>query len=314
MVTIRRYSAENKQEWDAFVATSKNATFLHFRDYMDYHADRFCDHSLMAYDEKGKLLAVLPANAADNTLYSHQGLTFGGWLTHVKHFNANNMLSIFDSMNAFLKKEGFNKVIYKAIPHIFHRYPAEEDIYALFRHNAQILTTNLSSTVDLHSDYMKFNRRAKRTIEKAKKAGVHIEASNDYPTFWKILTENLNNKYGANPVHSLEEITLLQSRFPNNIKLYLSFLNHEAVAGAVIFEYGEVAHAQYSSANAEGSANGALGYLFNQLVNNIYHDKKYFDFGTSNEEQGWYLNANLIEMKSGYGARGIAYNIYQINL
>ena len=46
-LNIVRYTAEQKTVWDSFVATSKNGTFLFMRDYMDYHADRFADHSLM---------------------------------------------------------------------------------------------------------------------------------------------------------------------------------------------------------------------------------------------------------------------------
>ena len=48
MITIRRYAPADKPLWDGFVALSKNATFLHYRDYMDYHSDRFSDFSLMA--------------------------------------------------------------------------------------------------------------------------------------------------------------------------------------------------------------------------------------------------------------------------
>ena len=95
MITIRRYTSIDKPLWDGFVALSKNATFLHYRDYMDYHSDRFHDFSLMAFDG-GRLLALLPANLSGDTLYSHQGLTFGGWLMPLKHFNANTMTELLD--------------------------------------------------------------------------------------------------------------------------------------------------------------------------------------------------------------------------
>ena len=49
MFEIVRYTAEKADEWNAFVAESKNGTFLFNRGYMDYHADRFVDHSLMFY-------------------------------------------------------------------------------------------------------------------------------------------------------------------------------------------------------------------------------------------------------------------------
>src|SRR2546423_15660713 len=75
---VQRYSARLKAAWDEFVAKAKNSTFLFRRDYMEYHADSFSDHSLMLY-EGSKLVAVLPANLyGDGTLVSHQGLTYGG--------------------------------------------------------------------------------------------------------------------------------------------------------------------------------------------------------------------------------------------
>ena len=46
-----------------FLDTPKNATFLFRRDYMDYHRDRFADHSLMIFRGE-KLAALLPANRA----------------------------------------------------------------------------------------------------------------------------------------------------------------------------------------------------------------------------------------------------------
>ena len=46
---IKRYSDGCKDEWDDFVRDSRNGTFLFMRGYMDYHADRFADFSLMAY-------------------------------------------------------------------------------------------------------------------------------------------------------------------------------------------------------------------------------------------------------------------------
>jgi len=310
MVSIRRYTAADKKEWDGFVALSKNATFLHYRDYMDYHSDRFSDFSLMAFDG-GRLLALLPANIVGETLYSHQGLTFGGWLMPLKHFNANTMLDVFDAMVAFLRDNGIKRLVYKAIPHIYHKYPAEEDLYALFRHNARILVTNMSSTVMSGKD-IPFDRRTKRNVAKALQNGVIIEPSDDYPAFWRIITANLDNRYGAKPVHSLPEIELLHSRFPENIRLYSASLDGRMVAGAVMYEEGDWVHAQYSSADETGFAIGAMNYLFYHLITEEYKGKSCFDFGTSNENDGLYLNANLIETKTGLGARGVAYNIYEM--
>ena len=45
MLKVIKYTRPLKEEWDAFVDVSKNGTFMLIRDYMDYHADRFIDHS-----------------------------------------------------------------------------------------------------------------------------------------------------------------------------------------------------------------------------------------------------------------------------
>ena len=77
MFEVKTYEASLKEDWNRFVENAKNSTFLFNRNYMDYHADRFQDMSLMVY-RKGKLYALLPANRKSDVLYSHQGLTYGG--------------------------------------------------------------------------------------------------------------------------------------------------------------------------------------------------------------------------------------------
>src|SRR6476620_2629490 len=74
----RPYRSDDKAEWDSHVARSRAPHFLFYRDYMDYHADRFADASLLLYD-RHSLIALLPANRDGNVIRSHGGLTFGGF-------------------------------------------------------------------------------------------------------------------------------------------------------------------------------------------------------------------------------------------
>ena len=76
-VSLVKYSPEFKPQWDNFVSSSKNGVFLLYRDYMEYHSDRFRDHSLMFF-KNGKLIGLMPANINNDVLNSHEGLTFGG--------------------------------------------------------------------------------------------------------------------------------------------------------------------------------------------------------------------------------------------
>ncbi len=312
MMKIVRYTHIYKSQWDDFVNASKNGTFLHLRDYMDYHSDRFDDFSLMCVDDKNNLLAVLPANRCGSTLYSHQGLTYGGWLTSKKGVTATTMLEIWAQMNSFLDENGIDRFIYKSIPHIYHRYPAEEDLYAIFRNGGQILSTLISTTLPLDDTRLRFNENARRGIKKAKSNGVVVSVSHDFEQFWGVLEQMLKEQYNTSPVHSLEEIKLLHSRFPENIKLYVATHNGDIVAGTVIFYTYTVAHAQYIAASPLGKRLNALPLIFDYIINSECGGCRYFDFGTSNENGGRYLNDGLIIQKCGMGGRGVAYNTFEL--
>lgn len=310
MVEIKLYTPELHDKWNTFVAGCKNSTFLHNRDYMDYHSDRFKDCSLVAY-AKGKIIAVLPANRVDNTLYSHQGLTYGGWLIPTKHFTIIDMLELFDEMKHFLSSIGIKELIYKAIPHIYHSYPAEEENYAIYKHNGKLLETNVSTTIPLTHPFH-FNNNYKNLANFAEKSGVEIVESHDYEDFWDILGALLQEKYEVSPVHSIEEIKLLQSRFPKNIRLFTAIKDNTILAGSVIFDTGIVAHAQYIASTPEGREIGALPLLFKSLINKEFKNNQYFDFGISNEEHGNYLNYGLVMQKCRMGGRTIVHNIYKL--
>lgn len=105
MFEIRKYNDADKEVWNAYVEHARNATFLLNRSYMDYHSDRFHDHSLMIF-HNNKLYALLPANEDGDVFYSHQGLTYAGLLT-TGHASAENICQVFVAINTYLKQAGF---------------------------------------------------------------------------------------------------------------------------------------------------------------------------------------------------------------
>lgn len=309
---IRRYRREDKELWNSFVSKARNATFLFDRNYMDYHADRFDDNSFMFY-HKGKLKAVLPANVAGDTLYSHQGLTYGGLLLD-KKATVEDVLECFDSMNSWLRENGISKVVYKALPWIYQQYPSEEDLYALtWKCKAQLISRNIASTIVIDNK-LKFAESRKSGIRKALSLNIEVGESNDVDGFWHILEDNLGNRYNAKPVHTASEMKLLMSRFPNNIRLYVAKMNGEIVGGTLIYVTPQVVHTQYISASVEGKKHGALDLLFDYIINKVYANCRYFDFGKSTEQGGAYLNESLIFQKEGFGGRGVCYDWYQWEL
>lgn len=309
---IRRYRREDKELWNSFVSKARNATFLFDRNYMDYHADRFDDNSFIFY-HKGKLKAVLPANVAGDTLYSHQGLTYGGLLLD-KKATVEDVLECFDSLNSWLRENGISKVVYKALPWIYQQYPSEETLYALtWKCKAQLISRDIASTIVVDNK-LKFAESRKSGIRKALSLNIEVGESNDVDGFWHVLEDNLGNRYNAKPVHTASEMKLLMSRFPNNIKLYVAKMNGEIVGGTLIYVTPQVVHTQYISASVEGKKHGALDLLFDYIINKVYANCRYFDFGKSTEQGGAYLNEPLIFQKEGFGGRGVCYDWYQWEL
>lgn len=309
---IRRYRREDKELWNSFVSKARNATFLFDRNYMDYHADRFDDNSFMFY-HKGKLKAVLPANVAGDTLYSHQGLTYGGLLLD-KKATVEDVLECFDSLNSWLRENGISKVVYKALPWIYQQYPSDEDLYALtWKCKAQLISRDISSSIVIDNK-LKFAESRKSGIRKALSLNIEVGESNDVDGFWHVLEDNLGNRYNAKPVHTASEMKLLMSRFPNNIRLYVAKMNGEIVGGTLIYVTPQVVHTQYISASVEGKKHGALDLLFDYIINKVYANCRYFDFGKSTEQGGAYLNEPLIFQKEGFGGRGVCYDWYQWEL
>ncbi|WP_455584109.1 GNAT family N-acetyltransferase [Bacteroides sp.] len=311
-LNIVRYTAEQKTAWDSFVAASKNGTFLFMRDYMDYHADRFIDHSLMFY-KGGRIIALLPGNITGDTYYTHGGLTYGGFiLSH--HATATIVLEAFYLLCRYLKETvGMNKIVYRTVPFIYHNYPSGEDLYALFRLNARLTERKISSVV-MPEGGCSFNTLRRRKLKLARKNGLKVCQDEAFDVFWAVLEHNLQQRHGRLPVHSMDEIIRLNRHFPEEIKLYRVLDGEEMLGGCVMYLSGEVAHVQYIASTEQGREMGALDILFDELIHQIYVDKRYFDFGVSTEDGGRYLNEGLIFQKEGFGGRAVMYDTYELYL
>lgn len=309
MLEIRRYKPTMADEWNQFVATSKNGTFLFDRRYMDYHSDRFPDHSLVFY-RKGRLYALLPATLQPTGLISHAGLTYGGLITDHRA-TAADVCELFILLNDYLRQEGIGHVVYRPTPHIYHRLPAEEDLYALTQVcHARLTARDISSAI-IREPRLPFTESRRSGLRKATAAGMIVGESSDYEGFWKILTDNLLQRHRTRPVHSIEEILLLKSRFPDNIRLFTAELNGKTVGGTVVYETSQVVHTQYIAASEEGKRLGALDLLFDHLVHNVHADAACIDFGKSTAGDSCDLNSRLIFQKEGFGARAVCYDTYE---
>jgi hypothetical protein len=308
-ITTTLYRPHYRQLWNDFVDNSKNGVFLFKRNYMEYHQKFFMDHSLMFFRDQ-ELVGIMPANLKSNTLHSHAGLTFGGVVSNSK-MTTPLMLKIFDSIIEHAREQGIEQIIYKNIPYIYHSVPANEDLYALFLHNAKLIARNASSSIYM-PNLCPFDRNREDNIRKAKRNGLSVRQSLDFGTFMKIEAENLAERHHIKPVHTGQEIQLLAQRFPDNIKLFASYKGDLMIAGVVVYVSKNVAHMQYAANSRLGRSIGAQDIIEDYLIREIYRDKSYFDFGISTEKFGQVLNVGLISRKEDFGASAVMYDSYQM--
>jgi hypothetical protein len=290
---------------------SRNGTFLHRRGFMEYHADRFVDASVVVRDETGHVLAVLPANRLDQRVISHGGLTYGG-LIYSHRLKQAGCIDVLERVVAHYRDAGTTKLTYKAIPQVFHRSMAQEDLYALTRMGAQLSRRDVSTVVDLKANYH-FTKGRTWAVNKGRKEGIEVRRQLDPKRFHGLLREVLSH-HGASPVHSVEELRLLMGLFPDEILLFEATAAGELVAGVLVFDFGHAVHTQYLANSLRGRDIGALDYLIAELMKLQFADRRYFSFGISTEHDGTVLNEGLIAQKEGFGGVSVCHDFYELAL
>lgn len=307
---IEKYTKEAKDVWDSIVKKSKNGNFLHQRDYMDYHSHRFDEQSIIV-KRVGKAVAIFPCNRIEDKIVSHSGLTYGG-LIYGSDLHAVEVLEILELLTQYYGYIGGRVLVYKAIPHIFSCYPAEEDLYALFRLKARLIRRDISSVIQIQNR-IKLSDSRKNTIRKAEKHGLEIYEGDFFEDYHVLLTYALS-KFDSQPVHTLQELILLKSRFKDNIRLFGAYKGEQLVAGTLVYDFGHVVHTQYLASSNIGREIGALDYVLESILKNNFSDRQYFSFGISSDKDGLHLNEGLIFQKEGFGGRAVTHDFYEIEL
>lgn len=71
-------------------------------------------------------------------------------------------------------------------------------------------------------------------------------------------------------------------------------------------------HCQYISKLEQDDNLGSLDFLFQHLIQDKFAEKRFFDFGISNENQGRKLNKGLSYWKESFGAGTIVQDFYEV--
>ncbi|SHI62506.1 FemAB family protein [Flavobacterium terrae] len=310
--TIKKYESKFYDLWNQFVADSKNGTFLFHRDFMEYHSDRFEDCSLLVFDEKDKLVGILPANRVGNELYSHQGLTYGGLILGKKS-GGEYVEQIYNSLLNFFKKEGLETFFLK-LPSLFYSQTGFSGLdYFLFKSKAQLCKRDMNLVLDF-SKKLNISKSKLKQFNKVSKLSLEIINEDDFTSFWQnVLVPKLKQKFNAKPVHSVDEIMYLKNKFPNNIEQYSVYDNHEIIAGITIFKSQDGIKSQYGAATKKGESLRALDYLFISLIEKFQNEgKSFFDMGIVNDLDEY--NKGMLKQKEELGCRIYSQDSYKLSL
>lgn len=313
MLNVVSYTDLYKKEWDIFVQNqAKNATFLFKRNFMEYHKDRFEDASVIIFDEH-KIKAVFPANTKDKTVFSHQGLTYGG-LICAAEMDLEDYIRCFQSLFQYYNNLEVEQIWIKEIPEIYCSAFNNELSYVAFLLEANLYRRDILSVIDLTKPFQFSNNRI-RMCKKAEQKNYFVKETDSLQSFWEeVLIPRLSEKHNAKPVHTLEEITALKNAFPLQIRQFNVYNPEGKTAGGVtVFETDKVAHLQYIAGTEEGNKDGALDLLQKILIEHIFAKKHFFDFGISNEQNGKIINKGLLHWKEGFGSKAVIQNFYEFN-
>ena len=316
-VEIRPFEENDAAAWDDVVRGSSNGTLQHTRRFLSYHGSRFSDRSVVVLDARGRWLGVLPAAVEPSdadVVTSHPGLTYGG-LVHGRGLGGERVMDALQRIAAHFASAGFQRFRYKATPWVYHRLLCAEDVYALFRLGARRYRCDLSATL-LLADRPAIGERRRSAQRRASRCGVEVRPGTDmWPQFWKVLESNLRDRHHVAPTHSLSEIQLLRSLFPEEIVLVVGQIGADIVAGTVLFQSGAAMHLRYEAADDRGRQSAALDPVLEASIRlALAKGCRHFEFGISTEDQGRVLNSSLDDFKRSFGAGGTVYEHYELDL
>ncbi|WP_428311667.1 GNAT family N-acetyltransferase [Hydrocarboniphaga sp.] len=311
-IVLEPYREAHMAQWNAFVAASRNGTFLFDRGFMDYHAARFIEASLIAR-RGGRIVALLPAHRSGADLLSHGGLTYGGFIVGADS-GAAQMQALFGALLQYAASQRIARVLYKTVPAMYHRLPSEDDRYALFRCGASLWKRDLLSVIAPGETAQRSAQRQRMLKRSADDADLRIVEDAGWSAFWPLLEQVLSERHGQKPVHSLQEIERLAARFPQQVRLITAQYQGQVSAGVVLFETDRVSHAQYFAADAQARRLGLLDRVVDVAIAAAQASGRWFDFGISTEDGGQHLNEGLLRWKEGFGARSLVHDAYLLSV
>ncbi|WP_373495639.1 hypothetical protein [Aquiflexum sp.] len=305
---LKPYQPELRADWDEVIASSINGTFIHQRDFIAYHGDRFEECSLIFFFN-GKPVAVFPAEKSENRVFSYRGLTYAGWIISeaLEEGQLGNVIK--DTLEYFCAN-GYHSLEVRMVPDFFYLGSASTLKTTVEKFKPELVRKSI-----FHATALPFqisDRGRKWGRKKSESLKLSVKESVDFEGFWQdVLEPHLLEKFQNKPVHSLEKILYLQSCFPDNIKLLAVYQEAEMLAGTVLFLQNQVVHCQYIASTSIGRDCRALDLLFGMILDKFNGDKSYLSLGTSLDARTGKPIPGLIKWKESLGGKGFVGRILE---
>lgn len=302
-LTLVPYSDIHKSVWDTVVDASINGTFIHKRDFIGYHGVRFNEASLIFFLDS-LAVAVFPAETYAHRVFSHRGLTYGGWVI-TKNLAQKHLAEIVGGTFRYFGSLGYQSLEVRMVPSFLCMESQEGLLGLISAHLPRVTQMRMYYATPLPFEIK--DRGRKWGKRKALSNGVSIRESNDFSRFWaEVLKPHLMEKFGNHPVHSSEEICGLRADFQENIKLLVAYKGDQMIAGAVLFLTNLAVHTQYIASTRLGREKRALDLLFATIIENYGAEMRFLSLGTSLDAKSGAPIEGLINWKRSLGAYEIA--------
>lgn len=322
---VKSYSKELENEWEGFVRSSVNGTFMQDRKFLGYHpSDRFSDHSLIFMEDK-RIIAVLPAAVVQQEdkriLVSHPGASHGGLIIK-SSLSTKKCLELVSALIEYCAMAGFDYIRLKPVPKVYHRELSEQLDFALRFSGFRLEYTELATVLELKKGEEPFVKRvmsdtAFRNYQKALKSGLSVVEDANMNDFWTILENKLRQNHSAKPAHTYDEIKHLKTLYPDRIKLFAAYEGVTPAAGVLAFLLNErVINCFYIAHDDRFQHIRPLNLIFGHMMEwGLKNSFLYLDWGISTEKKGSSVNTGLFHFKEGYGGHGVLREcyLYQVN-
>jgi hypothetical protein len=310
---IHKFTERDHKHWEEFVKTANNGTVFHTLKFLSYHPHGRFVHYHLIIRENTNIVSVFPAIKENETIISHKGASYGGFVLK-NGLGIHKIHLIVEHLIFYLKARGFKKIILTQPPIIYYQNPNQYIDFALIKNGFHYLKREITAVIPLNiaEPLSIFHADARRSTKKAMREGVQVKISDDFAAFYKILEHNLGMRHNVKPTHTLTELQKLKNLFPSNIILFGAYLKDKMLGGIVVFDNNpRVIQAFYISHDNKYQSYRPVNLLLHEVMKwGRNRGFQYLDLGTFtlNMEPNWGLG----RFKEKHSARGFLRDTYEI--